>query len=90
MLARRGEFPAAMELVAEAEALIRPASSAVVQTEVLEAKAEVSRLAGALEQAAASLRAALQIYEDRQATVLAARVRAALAGIKARPGRSLA
>jgi predicted ATPase len=90
MLARRGQFPAAMELLAEAEALITPASSAVVQTEVLEAKAEVSRLAGALDQAAASLRAALQIYEDRRATLLAARVKAALAGVTAQPGRSLA
>jgi predicted ATPase/DNA-binding SARP family transcriptional activator len=90
MLARRGQFPAAMELLAEAEALITAASSAVVQTEVLEAKAEVSRLAGAFDQAAVSLRAALQIYEDRRATLLAARVRATLAGVTARPGRSLA
>src|SRR5262245_34691557 len=89
MLARRGQFPAAMELLAEAEALITSASSAVVQTEVFEAKAEVSRLAGALDQAAASLRAALQIYEDRRATLLAAKVTAALAGITAQPGRSL-
>jgi hypothetical protein len=79
-----------MELVAAAEALITPASSAMVQTEVLEAKAEVSRLAGGLEQAATSLRAALQIYEDRCATQLAARVRAALARLEAQRGRSLA
>src|SRR5262249_20446493 len=79
MLARRGQFPAAMELLAEAEALVTSVSSAVVQTEVLEAKAEVSRLAGALDQAAASLGAALQIYEGRRATFLAARVRTALA-----------
>ena len=90
VLAIRGELAAAMELVDEAEALITPASSAVVQTEVLEAKAEVSRLAGGLEQAAASLRAALQIYEDRCATQLAARVRAALARLEAQRGHSLA
>jgi hypothetical protein len=79
-----------MELLVEAEALITPASSAVVQTEVFEAKAEVSRLAGALDQAAASLRAALQIYEDRRATLLAAKVRAALAGLTGQPSRSIA
>ena len=47
----------------------------------------MERLAGAPEQAAASLRAALRIYEDRRATALAERARAALASLTAQPGR---
>ena len=58
-----------------------------MQADVLEARAEVERLAGAPGQAAASLRAALQIYEDRRATALAERTRAALASLAAQPGR---
>ena len=50
---------------------------------MIEAEAEVERLAGAPEQSAASLRAALQIYEDRRATVLAQRARTALASLTA-------
>ena len=83
MLARSRQLAAARQLVAEAEALITPASSAVVRAEVLEAKAEVDRLAGTADEAAVSLRAALKIYEDRRATQLAARIRAALASLPA-------
>jgi predicted ATPase/DNA-binding SARP family transcriptional activator len=90
LLARRGQFPAARRLLAEAEALITPASSALTRAEVLIAKAEVDRLAGAPEQVAASLHAALRIYEDRRATQLAAQVRAALATIAIQAGRSTA
>jgi hypothetical protein len=74
--------------VAEAEALITPASSALTRARLLAAKAEVNRLAGARDQAAASLRAALRIYEDCRAPQLATQVRAALATIAAQPGRS--
>jgi predicted ATPase/DNA-binding SARP family transcriptional activator len=81
LLARRGQFPAARRLLAETEALITPASSAVTRAEVLIAKAEVDRLAGAPDHATVSLRAALRIYEDRRATQLAAQIRAALATI---------
>jgi predicted ATPase/DNA-binding SARP family transcriptional activator len=88
LLARRGQFPAARRLLAEAEALITPASSALTRAEVLKAKAEVDRLAGAPDQAAASLRAALRIYEDRRATQLGAQIRAALATIAVHAGRS--
>jgi predicted ATPase/DNA-binding SARP family transcriptional activator len=90
ILARNGQFPAARRLVAEAEALITPASSAVVQTEVLQAKAEVDRLAGAQDQAAASLRAALRIYENRRATQLAAQIGFTLASLAADTGISQA
>jgi predicted ATPase/DNA-binding SARP family transcriptional activator len=90
LLARRGQFPAARRLVADAEALLTPASSALTRAEVLIAKAEVDRLAGAPDQAAASLHAALRIYEDRRATQLAAQIRAALATIAVHAGRSTA
>ena len=87
LLARRGQFAAARQLVDEAEALRDARSPPVAQAEVLEARAEVERLAGAPDQAAASLRAALRIYEDRRATALAERVRAALASLAAtQPG----
>jgi hypothetical protein len=47
----------------------------------------VERLAGAPGRAAASLRAALRIYEDRRATTLAKRAKAALASLTAQAGR---
>jgi hypothetical protein len=47
----------------------------------------VERLAGAPGPAAASLRAALQMYEDLRAATLARRVRAALASLADQPGR---
>ena len=53
---------------------------------MLVASAEVSRLAGAREEAEASLRKALLIYQDRGAIPLADRTRAALASLAARPG----
>ena len=52
------------------------------------AKAEVDRLAGSPDQAAASLRAALRIYEDRHAAPLAEQARAALASLAAHPGNA--
>lgn len=55
------------------------------QAGVLKARAEVERFAGASGHAAASLRAALQIYEDRRATTLAEQVRAALASLTTQP-----
>jgi predicted ATPase len=88
--ARRGEFDAAGRLVEEAEALISPTSWAVHQAEVLTDKAEVSQLAGALAEAAASLHKALRIYEDKRAVALAERTRAALASLTARSGTTLA
>jgi predicted ATPase/DNA-binding SARP family transcriptional activator len=84
--ARRGDFDAARRLVAEAEALISPTSWAVLQAEVLTDKAEVSQLAGAPAEAAASLHKALRIYEDKRAVALAERTRAALASLTPGPG----
>ena len=84
VLAQRGQVTAAMQLVGQAEALIAPTTCAELEAEILVAKAEVAKLAGAPAEAAASLRAALRIYEDRRAVALAKRTRAALASLAAR------
>jgi tetratricopeptide (TPR) repeat protein len=81
LLARRGRFSAAHRLVDEAEALVAPTSWVLLTAEMLVARAQVNRLAGVQEQAAASLRAALRIYEDRRAVCLAEQVKAALASL---------
>ena len=86
LLARRGQFRAARQLVDEAQAQLTPASAPLMQADVLETRAEVDRLAGAARQAEHSLRAALRIYEDRRATALAERTRAALASLAGQPG----
>ena len=81
VLAQRGQFTAARQLAGEAEELIAPTTWARLQAEILLAKAEVSRLAGAPAEAAASLRTALGIYQDRHVGALAEQVRAALASL---------
>jgi predicted ATPase/DNA-binding SARP family transcriptional activator len=85
VLAQSGQFTAARQLTGQAETLA-PASWPELQAAILVAKAEVSRLAGAPEEAASSLRKALHIYEDRRAPALADRTRAALASLSAGPG----
>jgi predicted ATPase len=85
VLAQLGQFTAARQLVGEAEALIAPSSWADLQAEIQMTKAEVSKLAGAPAEAAASLREALRIYEDRRAVPLADQARAALAGLPTEP-----
>ena len=85
-LARSSQFTAARRLIDEAKALMTPATAPLTQAEVLVAKAEVDRLAGAPQQAAASLHAALEIYEDRRAPALAAQVKAALSRLDDHPG----
>jgi MalT-like TPR region len=81
VLARRGQFPAARTLLDEATALVSPTSWAVLQAQTLMASAEVDRLAGAPEQAATRLRAALRIYQDLHATALAEQATTALASL---------
>jgi len=81
LLARRGRLSAARRMMDQAEALLAPVSSPWDHGWMLVAKAEVNRLAGAPEAAAADLRKALRIYEDRQAPSLAAPVRTALASL---------
>jgi predicted ATPase/DNA-binding SARP family transcriptional activator len=80
LLARRGQFTAARKLVGQAETRQSPTSSPMLRANVLKARAEVERLAGAPGQAAAGLRAALDIYEQQRATALAGQARTALAG----------
>jgi class 3 adenylate cyclase/tetratricopeptide (TPR) repeat protein len=85
VLARGGQFPAARALLDEAEALVSPTCWAALQAQILMARAEVDRLAGAPERAAASLRAAQRIYTDRHATPLAEQAAAALAALTGHP-----
>jgi len=86
LLARRGQFPAARRLADEAEALVSPTSWAALKAQVLMTKAEVNQLAGARDRAAASLRAALRIYQDRHVAPLIDQVTAALASLTDHPG----
>jgi hypothetical protein len=81
LLARRGQFPAARRLADEATALVSQTSDAVLLAQTLMDKAEVNRLAGARDQAAASLHAALRIYPDRHVAPLAAQANAALTSL---------
>lgn len=80
LLARRGQFAVARKLVDQAEALQSPTSASMTRADVLRTRAEVERLAKAPGQAAADLRAVLDIYEQQRATTLASQVRS-------RPGR---
>jgi tetratricopeptide (TPR) repeat protein len=83
VLARRGQFPAARQLADESLAIAAPSSSTLLHAYALETQAEVSSLAGAPEEAAGHLRAALRLYEERRASALADRIRAALASLPA-------
>jgi len=85
VLARAGQFPAAQTLLDEAEALVSPTCWAALQAQILLARAEVDQLAETPERAEASLRAALRIYADRHAAVLAEQASAALADLAAHP-----
>ena len=62
-------------------ALVPAASGSPELADFLVAQAEVLRLAGAPDQAEASLRQALQFYENRRMTPLAGQTRAALASL---------
>jgi class 3 adenylate cyclase len=82
LLAGRGQFAAARQLADEEEAAYHASiASPLHRASLLETRAEIDRLAEAPGQAAASLRAALRIYQDRGAIALAERVRAALADL---------
>jgi tetratricopeptide (TPR) repeat protein len=85
LLARHRQFPAARQLIAEAQALISPTVWMRLKAHLLVAEAEVNQLAGDRDYAQACLHAALRIYEDRTAP-LAGQVKAALASLAATPG----
>jgi tetratricopeptide (TPR) repeat protein len=86
LLARHRQFPAARQLIADAQALISPTVWMRLRAHLLVAEAEVRQLAGDRRQAAASLHAALRIYEDQRTAPLAAQVKAALTSLNASPG----
>ena len=81
LLARRGQFDAAARLAEEAVTLVPATCEVLERAEFLVVQAEVARLAGAVGQAEASLRRALQFYQDRRLVVLAERAGALLAGL---------
>jgi predicted ATPase/DNA-binding XRE family transcriptional regulator len=81
LLARRGQFQMAQRLADEAAALASRAGWVPLTGEVLVAKAEVSQLAGMLNEAEDSLQRALQLYVSRRAEPLAKRTRALLASL---------
>jgi predicted ATPase/DNA-binding SARP family transcriptional activator len=81
LLAQRGQFDAAARLAEEAVTLVPAFSHDPDRAEFLVAQAEVARLAGALDQAEASLRRALQFYQDRRMVALAEQARALLASL---------
>jgi tetratricopeptide (TPR) repeat protein len=81
LLARRGEFSTAARLADEAVTMVPAMHDSPEWAEFLVAQAEVHRLAGALDQAEASLRRALQFYEDRRIVPLAAQARDLLASL---------
>lgn len=85
ILVRRGQHAPAKELADEAVALAAPTSWTALQAQVLEAKAEVARLVGATTEAETCLRAALDLHQQRRATALADRTRAALARLTGHP-----
>ena len=86
LLARQGQFAAARQLAGEAVARVAATSDASLLAAMLVDSAEVSRLGGEREEAEASLRKALRIYQDRGAVPLADQTHAALASLAARPG----
>jgi predicted ATPase/DNA-binding SARP family transcriptional activator len=87
LLARRGEFPAARQLIGQFQALLSPGESPLDWIAVHEASAEVEQLAGSPARAIASLHALLQITEDRHATALTEQAKATLASLTAQAGR---
>lgn len=79
-----GDAAAAERVLTEGR-LVADTSAPVMLAHTLVASAEVSRLTGEPEQAEASLRQALRIYQDRGAAPLAARAQAVLASLATRP-----
>ena len=81
VLARRGEFDQADELLREAAALIEPTDYVIMHLGVAFARAEVDRLAGRTEAERKVLEAALPIAEKKRNLVAVDRMRARLAEI---------
>jgi tetratricopeptide (TPR) repeat protein len=81
LLAQRGQFTAARQLLGEVEAALPPGTWPQLEARTLVAKAEIARLAGDFHQAEHHLRAALQIYESIRTVALAKQAKAAIASL---------
>lgn len=81
LLAQRGQFPAARQLLGEAEAALTPGTWPQLEAPTLEAKAEIARLAGDPHQALHHLRAALRIYDNIRTVAFAEQAKAAIASL---------
>jgi class 3 adenylate cyclase len=79
VLARRGDFERADELLREAVEIIDPTDYVILHLDLAFARAEVDRLAGRPEAERAVLETALPIAEAKQNLVAADRIRATLA-----------
>jgi class 3 adenylate cyclase/tetratricopeptide (TPR) repeat protein len=79
VLARRGDFDRADELLREAAELIEPTDYVIMHLDVAFARAEVDRLAGRTEAERKVLETALPIAEKKQNLVVVDRIRARLA-----------
>ncbi len=82
-LARRGQIPAARQLINQVQAALLPHDSLTFKARVLEGQAEVSRLTGDPRQAEQHLNAALRIYEDIGHVPFAQYAKAAIASLTA-------
>jgi tetratricopeptide (TPR) repeat protein len=81
VLARRGDFERADELLREAMEIIEPTDYVILQLDLAFARAEVDRLAGRPEAERVVLEAALSVAELKQNLVAVDRMRARLAEI---------
>ena len=81
VLARRGDFERADELLREAMEIIEPTDYVILHLDLAFARAEVDRLAGRPEAERAVLEAALPVAEQKQNLVALERFQAALAAI---------
>ena len=81
VLARRGEFSAADELIGEAAALLDPTDLVIHQLDLAFAQAEVERLAGRPERERTVLERALAIAEAKENLVAVSRAQALLVEI---------
>jgi hypothetical protein len=83
LLPRQGQLPAAVLLAEQAVALVEATAGSPQRAEFLVTQAEVLQLAGALDDAEACLRRALQVYEDRRMLPLAEQTCALLTSLAA-------
>jgi len=88
ILARRGQLNSARTYADEAVAIIEPTSKVGALAELLAARAEVARMAAMPAEAAADLRRAMEIYQQKGAPPLADRVGKLIAELTAAASQS--